>query len=145
MKKTFFITIIVLLINSLCNSTIEPNNDIVFDVVIENMVHNYEFPKEGYYYEYQFESYKDHIPNVEEILRDFILNGVDLLDAWYQRGTSSCHPPNSQYAMTVIVEPNFLLRTKTQTNYLLANNFIQVENPPHFFCGYYVKHYIPRN
>jgi hypothetical protein len=144
MKKLFFAVSFLMVINSSCQTT-EPNNDIDFEVVVEDMVNNYSFPTDGYYYEYQFKNYKDYISNVEEVLREYILSGVSLQDAWYKGGSSSCHPPNSQYAMQVIVEPNFVLRTKFTSHLLLNRNFIQVEEPSRFFCGYRVRHFIPKN
>jgi hypothetical protein len=144
MKKIFIIVSFLMVINSSCQTT-EPNNEIEFEVVVENLVSNYSFPIDGYYYEYQFENYKDNINNVEEVLRRYILSGVSLQDAWYKSGSSNCHPPNSKYVMHVIVEPNFVIRTKFKNNFLLNNNFLQIDEPPHFNCGYRVRHFIPKN
>ena len=144
MNKTIFITSVLFVIISSCQ-TIAQNNDIDFEVMFEDLVNNYNLPIEGYYYEYQFESYRDYIANVEDVLREYILSGIDLLDAWYKQGSSNCAPPNSQYVMFVTVPPNFVLRTKKLNNFLLNRNFIQVEEPPHFRCGYYVRHFIPQN
>jgi len=144
MNKTIFITSVLFVIIASCQ-TIAQNNDIDFEVMFEDLVNNYNLPTEGYYYEYQFESYRDYIANVEDVLREYILSGIDLLDAWYKQGSSNCAPPNSQYGMPVTVPPNFVLRTKKLNNFLLNRNFIQVEEPPHFRCGYYVRHFIPKN
>ena len=144
MKKVFFIVSFLIVINSSCQTT-EPSSGIEFDVVVEDLVNNYIFPIDGYFYEYQFENYNENIDNVEEVLREYILSGVSLQDAWYKHGSSSCSPPNSQYAMQVIVDPNFVLRTKFPSSLLINSNFIQVEEPSRFFCGYRVQHFIPKN
>jgi len=144
MIKIFFFVGLLILVNSSCQTT-EPINEIEFEVVVEDLVNNHNFPTDGYYYEYQFENHKDKIDNVEDVLRNYILSGANLQDAWYKSGSNSCVPPNSQVALEVIVEPNFILRTKTQNNFLLDNEFIQVDKPPHFNCGYRVRHFIPKN
>ncbi len=141
MGKLFFIIIHLTMVISSCQ-TIEPTNDVEIEVVVEDMVNNYDLPTEGYYYEYQFENYLDKISNVEEVLKEYILSGVSMQDAWYKGGASSCHPPNAQYAMQVIVEPEFVVRTKFASDLLLNSNFIQVEKPHRFFCGYRVRHFI---
>ena len=128
-----------------CSTTNEPINDIEFEVLEEDMVNNYSIPSEGVFYEYQFSGYRDNISNVEEVLRDYIRSGVKLQDAWYKNGSSNCYPPNSQIVMHVIVEPNFLIRTINESNLLIENNFIKVEKPSHFSCGYSVKHFIPKS
>ena len=143
MKRIFFLISFSIVVNSPCQTT-DPNKEIEFEVVVEDLVNNYNLPKDGYYYEYQFESWKGHIKNIEDFLHEYISSGVVLLDAWYKHGGSNCSPPNSQYAMQVIVEPNFVLRTKYPSNFLLNRNFIEVDRLPRFFCGYGVRHFIPK-
>ncbi len=143
MKKIFLILSLFIIISLSCQTT-EPGRAIEFEILTEDLVNNNFIMAEGYYYKYQFSNYMDKIHNIEEVLRALILSGVNLLDAWYKEGNSSCYPPNSQYVMDVIVEPDFILRTKFPSNYLLSANFIQVENTPFFNCGYTVRHFIPK-
>lgn len=144
MKRIFLIFCFSIGVNSPCQTT-DPNKEVQFEVVVEDLVNNYNLPKDGYYYEYQFESRRDEIKNVEDFLREYISSGVVLLDAWYKHGSSSCSPPNSQYVMQVIVEPDFVLRIRYPRNFLLNKNLIELDKPPRFFCGYRVMHFIPKN
>lgn len=71
--------------------------------------------------------------------------GIELLDAWYQRGSSSCCPPNSKICFDVIVIPELIIRTKIKNDIILTRNFMETERPYSVSCGYYVLHYTPHN
>jgi hypothetical protein len=143
--KYFIRALFIMFITLSCESTLEQNNFVKLEVVKEDMVNNYQFPEDGYYYEYQFESFDDNFTNVEDTLKKYIQLGVKLMDAWHHNGSRNCRPPNSQFVTHVIVDPKFVLRLETKADDLINQRFILVKKPPYFFCGYSVNHYVVKN
>lgn len=100
------------------------------------------FPfQEGAYYSYNFGEGPHYNFDEKEILNRLIAAKLIPSDAWYKAASSSCSPPGSDLAMTVMVDPVLLLRfDKPQAN-LNEFGFAVAEKPSAGDCAYYVRHY----
>jgi hypothetical protein len=110
-------------------------------VTSENHLGGYPYPSTGDYYEYRFSSYTEEIPSVESTLIELAEDGMIVLDAWYQKGSAMCVPPDGRKGMNVIVMPRFIVRLKNRSSEMESHNFYSIEEPGTIFCGYYVKRF----
>ena len=110
-------------------------------VTSENHLGSYTYPSTGDYYEYRFSSYTEEIPNVESTLIELAEDGIVVFDAWYQKGSAMCVPPNGRKGMNVIVMPRFIVRLKNRSSGMESHNFYSIQEPGTIFCGYYVKRF----
>ena len=110
-------------------------------VTNENHVESYAYPSTGVYYEYRFSSYTEEVQSVESTLIELAEESIVVLDAWYQKGSAMCVPPDGSKGMNVIVIPRFVVRLKKKNSAMQSRNFKYKEKPEGIFCGYYVKRF----
>lgn len=141
MKSIYVITFFLFaVVGFSCEPLVNNSDDIIFNVTREDKT-NSDFPGDGFYYYYQFTHYSQDFPNIVDSLNSYMENGVEILDAWFQSGSSVCHPPGSKLAMNVIVEPVLIIRAKLKSDILLTRNYKESDRPRSIFCGYDVFHY----
>jgi len=110
-------------------------------VTSENHLGSYAYPSTGVYYEYRFASYTEEIPSVESSLIELAEDGIVVFDAWYQKGSAMCVPPDGRKGMNVIVMPRFIVRLKIRSSEMQSHNFYSIQKPDMIFCGYYVTRF----
>ncbi len=96
----------------------------------------------GTYYSYAFEGegpfYEFDEKAVIQKLKDA---KVDIQEVWYKPASSNCRPPGSDLAMTVIVDPAFVVRLNKANKDMQKFGFKPTEEPSLGDCAYYVRHY----
>ena len=96
----------------------------------------------GIYYSYTFEGegpfYEFDEKAVIQKLKDA---KIDIQEVWYRPASSNCRPPGSDLAMTVIVDPAFVVRLDKANKDMQKFGFNQTDEPSLGDCAYYVRHY----
>ncbi|HOI32189.1 MAG TPA: hypothetical protein PLC47_05440 [Bacteroidales bacterium] len=102
----------------------------------------YEFPA-GVFYTYQFEGDQPAYGfDEEDIVEKLVSKGIDVKNMWYKAASSSCVPPGSEMAMSVMVEAVLLVQLKETDDQLLRMQFERASAPSMGSCAYRVKRYL---
>ncbi|HMM11795.1 MAG TPA: hypothetical protein PKE03_06865 [Bacteroidales bacterium] len=100
----------------------------------------YVFPS-GVYYAYDFESRQTKDLDIKDVLLTLHKNQVKPLEMWYKPGASSCVPPGSEMAMTVMVEPALIVRLGKPNPKMEKIGYQLVEAPSAGSCAFSVQRY----
>lgn len=111
------------------------------EVVLQNHAEAPHIFKAGSYYAYDFQSKIAYVFDEKEMIGRLLKEKVAITDIWNKYGASSCAPPGSDIAMTVIVEPVFLIRLEKKDDRLLALGFLPVDEPSTGDCAYAVRYF----
>lgn len=109
-------------------------------VVEDHSGGNYIFPA-GVYYAFDFGQGFSSSFEVNAALTGLHENRFRPLDIWYKPGSSSCVPPGSDVAMTVMVEPVLIIRFKKPQPGIERLGYRMVDEPSVGSCAYYVRRY----
>ncbi len=130
--KKYLILLILILVTFCRDHGVESQGNYYSTIV---NLDKYQFPLEGYYYEYQFESYNEAFSSVEDYLNGFYDRGITIQDAWYSLGKESCDTSGA------VVFPRFIIRTVEAETALLNLNYMGVNLPFNFECIKSIRHY----
>jgi hypothetical protein len=141
MKKLIGIALVTFLIAFSGCGTNKKMKAQIPEVVIQNHAEAPHIFKAGSYYAYDFQSKIAYVFDEKEIIGRLRKEKVAITDIWNKYGASSCAPPGSDIAMTVIVEPVFLIRLEKKDDRLLAMGFAPVDEPSTGDCAYAVRYF----
>jgi hypothetical protein len=125
-----------------CGSTRNQSAKVVNKVLEDHESNAYEFPA-GVYYAYQFDGDKPAYGFDEQlVIEQLASKGIAVKNLWYKAASSSCVPPGSSMAMTVMVEAAMVLQLEEANEQLLEMNFIETSMPSLGSCAYRVNRYM---
>ncbi len=138
-----FIGFIVLIMGIIsCGSTRNQSAKVVNKVLEDHESSAYEFPK-GVYYAYQFDETKPAYGFDEQlVIEQLAAKGIAVKNMWYKAAASSCVPPGSSMAMTVMVEAAMVVQLEEANDQLLEMNFVLTTAPSLGSCAYRVNRYM---
>ncbi len=139
-KILMIITVIGLVLNAGCRSSKSGAKTLPQPIAEDHSSGEYIFP-EGVYYTYNFNSSPAYDFELPVAVASLHKRGFCPIELWFKPGASSCVPPGSDMAMTVIVEPVLLLRFKKQQKGLEKLGYEIVSEPSAGSCAYVVKRY----
>jgi len=135
----FFITMALM---SACSTSLHKPSKVLNAIVEDHESTVYEFP-EGYYYAYQFPQNDQNIAFDETKLIESVLDTkLPVRNFWYKAASSSCVPPGSDMAMSVMVEPVFVVHLNNESDKLSKLGFVPVTKPQMGSCAYRVKRFV---
>ncbi|MBK9292374.1 MAG: hypothetical protein IPM52_12220 [Bacteroidetes bacterium] len=139
-RLAFLVTLAIALLMPSCKSGKSAIQSLPQPVAEDHSGGDYVFP-EGFYYAFDFEGSQGNGFELEEAVKALSINKFRPVELWYKPGSSSCVPPGSDMAMTVMVEPVLLLRfTKKQAG-IERLGYQAVEQPSAGSCAYVVRRY----
>ena len=135
-----FIVLSMVLIS--CGSTRNQSAKVVNKVLEDHDSNGYEFPA-GVYYAYQFEEDKPAYGfDEQQVIEQLMSKGIAVKNLWYKAASSSCVPPCSSMAMTVMVEAAMVVQLNEADDQLLMMNFRRTKVPSLGSCAYRVNRYM---
>jgi hypothetical protein len=141
MKNNIIWTLmVILLIGGGCQATKKTTGTIPEPKTEDHASQPYAF-KSGFFYTYVFNDGPAYIDDDKAIIKKLLAAKIPVKDIWYKAGSSSCSPPGSDMAMSVIVEPVFLVRLENNSAEITNLGFIKADAPEMGDCAYYVRHY----
>ncbi len=139
-KLVGFMVLSMVLIS--CGSTRNQSAKVVNKVLEDHESSAYEFPA-GVYYAYQFEDDKPAYGFDEQlVIEQLASKGITVKNLWYKAASSSCVPPGSSMAMTVMVEAAMVVQLNEADDQLLEMNFVKTTVPSLGSCAYRVNRYM---
>lgn len=130
----------ILLVGGGCKATKKISGSVPEPKMEDHASQAYAF-KSGVFYTYVFNDGPGYIADDKAIINKLLAAKIPVKDIWYKAGSSSCVPPGSDMAMTVIVEPVFLVRLENSSAEITSMGFTKADSPEMGDCAYYVRHY----
>jgi len=140
--KGILILLIIGVIITSCGSMRNNKTKVVNKVLEDHESSSYNFPA-GVYYSYQFDSDKPAYDFDEQsLIEALVSNKIPVRNLWYKNASSSCVPPGSDMAMTVMVEAVLVVHLNKADDRLLDMNFKEIDTPAMGTCAYRVHRYV---
>lgn len=124
-----------------CSSSLSKKSKTLNAIVEDHETSVYEFPS-GHFYAYQFAADEqagsfDEASMIQKVLDTKLL----VRNIWYKAASNSCVPPGSEMAMSVMVEPVFMVQLHEESDKLGKLGFVPVKKPQMGSCAYRVKRF----
>ncbi len=139
---TAIVFLISILLFTACSNPIGKKSKTLNAIMEDHETEVYNFP-DGYYYAYQF-SENTQISGFDEtaLITQVLDTKLPVRNIWYKAASNSCVPPGSEMAMSVMVEPVFVVQLHTESDKLSKLGFVAVKQPQMGSCAYRVKRYV---
>jgi hypothetical protein len=139
-KKIIWFFVMILLVGGGCKATKKTTGSIPEPKMEDHASQAYAF-KSGVFYTYDFNDGPGYIADDKAIINKLLAAKIPVKDIWFKAGSSSCVPPGSDMAMTVIVEPVFLVRLENSSAEITGLGFKKTDEIGLGDCAYYVRRY----
>lgn len=111
------------------------------EAVLQNHAEAPHIFKAGTFYAYDFQGQIAYVFDEKEMISRLLKEKIAVSDVWYKPGASSCAPPGSDMAMTVMVDPVFLVRLDKKDDRLMPMGFVLLDEPSTGDCAYAVRYF----
>jgi hypothetical protein len=139
-KKIIWFFVMILLVGGGCKAGKKTTATIPEHLMEDHASGPYVF-KAGAFYTYVFTDAPGYISDDKAIINKLLASKIPVKDIWFKQGSSSCVPPGSDMAMTVMVEPVFLVRLERPSDEITGMGFKKTDEPGLGDCAYYVRRY----
>ncbi len=138
--RLIIISTLVIMLGVSCKGSKTGPKALPNPVAEDHSTGEYGFPA-GVYYMFNFKGSPTYDFDLAGAVNQLKQNGFRPAELWYKPGASSCAPPGSELAMTVMVEPVLLMRFKKEQPGIEKIGYELVEEPSAGSCAYVVKRY----
>ena len=140
-RQTGLVLLISILLFAGCSNSMGKKSKTLNAIMEDHETEVYNFP-EGFYYAYQFpEDAQSGTFDEKSLITQVLDTKLPVRNIWYKAASNSCIPPGSEMAMSVMVEPAFVVQLHEESDKLTKLGFVSVKKPQMGSCAYRVKRF----